>query len=84
MPDLDLIVRGGTLVRESLEKLDIGIENGKIVMLEPEISSTAKTEIDARGLHIFPGMIDIHVHFNEPGRTDWEGIATGSDRKSVV
>ena len=26
----------------------------------------------------FPGIIDSHVHFNEPGRTDWEGIATGS------
>jgi allantoinase len=27
---------------------------------------------------VFPGVIDPHVHFNEPGRTDWEGIATGS------
>ena len=78
MSELDCIVRGGTVVRESPEKLDIGIENGKIVMLEPEISSTAKTEIDARGLHVFAGMIDVHVHFNEPGRTDWEGITTGS------
>ncbi len=78
MPELDLIIRGGTLVRNSLEKLDIGIENGKIVLLEPEITSPTKTEIDARGLHIFAGMIDAHVHFNEPGRTNWEGIATGS------
>ena len=31
-----------------------------------------------RGLHIFPGVIDAHVHFNEPGRADWEGIETGS------
>ena len=34
--------------------------------------------IDATGLHIFPGLIDPHVHFNEPGRAHWEGIATGS------
>ena len=34
--------------------------------------------IDATGVHIFPGVIDSHVHFNEPGRADWEGFATGS------
>jgi allantoinase len=78
MPDLDLIVRGGKVLRDSLENLDIGISEGKIVMLESEISSSSTTEIDARGLHILPGMIDVHVHFNEPGRADWEGIATGS------
>jgi allantoinase len=78
MPDLDLIVRGGSVLRDSLENLDIGISNGKIVMLEPEILSSSHAEIDARGLHVLPGMIDVHVHFNEPGREDWEGIATGS------
>ena len=31
-----------------------------------------------RGLHVFPAVIDIHLHFNEPGRTEWEGAATGS------
>jgi allantoinase len=35
-------------------------------------------EVDARGLHVFPGLVDAHVHFNEPGRTEWEGIETGS------
>ena len=78
MPDLDLIVRGGKVVRDSLETLDIGISNGKIVMLEAEILTSSTSEIDARGLHIMPGMIDVHVHFNEPGRADWEGIASGS------
>ncbi len=29
-------------------------------------------------LHVFPGLIDTHVHFNEPGRTEWEGAETGS------
>jgi len=38
----------------------------------------AKAEIDAGGLAILPGLIDVHVHFNEPGRTEWEGAATGS------
>ena len=79
MPTFDLIVRGGTLVRNSsLETKDLGVTDGKIVALEPEISGSARAEIDARGLHVLPGVIDAHVHFNEPGRTDWEGIASGS------
>ncbi len=78
MADLDLIVRGATVVRDSLETLDIGVSDGKIVMLKPEISTSSAGEIDARGLHVMAGMIDVHVHFNEPGREDWEGIATGS------
>ena len=38
----------------------------------------AREEIDARGLHVFPGLVDVHLHFNEPGRADWEGAETGS------
>jgi allantoinase len=38
----------------------------------------ARDEIDARGLTLLPGIIDVHLHFNEPGRTEWEGAATGS------
>jgi allantoinase len=79
MPNLDLIVRGGTLVTTTgLERADLGISAGKIVALEPEISASSQTKIDAQGLHVLPGVIDAHVHFNEPGRTNWEGIATGS------
>jgi allantoinase len=79
MPIFDLIVRGGTLVRNSsLEITDFGVNDGKIVALESEISGSTREEIDARGLHVLPGVIDAHVHFNEPGRTDWEGIASGS------
>src|ERR1700733_8065203 len=65
----DLVVRG--------DALDIAIEDGKIVAVGPELAG-ASHELDARGLHIFPGLIDVHLHFNEPGRTEWEGAATGS------
>src|SRR3989440_2576292 len=70
MSDFDLLVRG----REQ----DIGISDGKIVALENNLAGSAELEIDARDLTIFPGVIDAHVHFNEPGRTEWEGFATGS------
>jgi allantoinase len=69
MPEFDLLIRNARLFPE------IGIAAGKIISLS---NGTAREEIDANGLHIFPGVIDSHVHFNEPGRTDWEGIETGS------
>jgi allantoinase len=74
--ELDLIIRNGTVVTPEGERLtDIGIADGKIVSLA---GGAAREEIDATGLHIFPGVIDSHVHFNEPGRADWEGLETGS------
>jgi allantoinase len=70
MTDFDVLVRG--------TERDIGISGGKFVALGPGLTGSARCEIDARGLTIFPGVIDAHVHFNEPGRTDWEGFTTGS------
>lgn len=79
MKNYDLIIRGGKLVKENeVKNLDIGIVEGKIVELSEEISGDAKEEIDAKGKYIFPGGYDCHVHFNEPGRTDWESLWTGS------
>ncbi|ABF44043.1 dihydroorotase, multifunctional complex type (plasmid) [Deinococcus geothermalis DSM 11300] len=75
----DLLVRGGQLVREGgVEQADLGVVEERIVEIAPELMGDAREELDARGLHVFPGAVDIHVHFNEPGRTDWEGIRTGS------
>ncbi len=75
----DLIVRHGTLVTSTeVRQADIAVVDGQIVVIHPELAGTSKDEIDARGLHIFPGVIDAHVHFNEPGRTHWEGFATGT------
>ena len=75
----DLIVRHGTLVTsKEVKQADIAVVDGRVVAMNPDISGTSNNEIDASGLHIFPGVIDAHVHFNEPGRTDWEGFATGT------
>src|SRR5918995_3435478 len=56
---------------------DVAIEDGAIAAIGPELEASGE-ELDARGLHVLPGAIDAHVHFNEPGRTDWEGFATGT------
>jgi allantoinase len=69
MPDFDLLIRG------ALNLPAIGISDGKIAALR---EGEALQEIDATGLLVLPGVIDSHVHFNEPGRTAWEGVATGS------
>jgi allantoinase len=75
---LDLIVRGATVVAAGgPERLDVGVADGRIAELAEELSG-AREEIDATGLHVLPGVVDAHVHFNEPGRTDWEGWATGT------
>jgi allantoinase len=75
----DLLIRSGTVVREDgVERADIAVSDEKIVEVAPDLPGDARETIDATGLHVFPGLIDPHVHFNEPGRTDWEGFATGS------
>jgi allantoinase len=74
----DVIVRGGTLVYPDRRvTADIRITDERIAQIGPELGG-AREEIDARGLYVFPGLIDIHLHFNEPGRTEWEGAETGS------
>ena len=74
----EVVVRGGTIVTpEGMRQADVAIEGGFIRAVESEIPG-GREEIDARGLFVFPGLIDVHVHFNEPGHTEWEGAATGS------
>ncbi len=76
---IDVIVRGGVLVKPGgLVEGDIAVEDGRICAVGPDLEGEAADEIDARGLHVFPGAIDAHAHFSEPGRTHWEGFATGS------
>lgn len=74
----DLVIRGGRVVApDGIISADIGIEDQRIAAVGPGLAGGTH-EIDARGLTVLPGMIDIHLHFNEPGRTDWEGAETGS------
>src|SRR5207248_8132712 len=73
-----VIVRGGTIVTaRGVERADIAIADGRIVEVGANLEESG-TEIDAKGLHAFPGGIDSHVHLNEPGRTEWEDIAHGT------
>lgn len=81
MATYDLIIRNGKIVTlDSIVQGDIAIKEGKIkeVTIGKNLEANAVREINAEGQHILPGLIDTHVHFNEPGRTEWEGVQTGS------
>ena len=79
MPHFDLIVRNGSVVSSTGElHADLGIVDGVFAAIELQLSGTARDEIDLGGASIYPGVVDPHVHFNEPGRTEWEGWASGS------
>lgn len=73
-------ILGGHLVTpQGVLQAGVAVEDGVIVEIAAELSLGADgVEIDARGMEVLPGLIDVHVHFNEPGRADWEGAATGS------
>jgi allantoinase len=74
----DLAIRGALVISDGAYARDILIRDGRISALVEAGASVAKQEIDARGLLALPGVVDAHVHFNEPGRTEWEGWASGS------
>jgi allantoinase len=75
----EVIVRGGTVVNaEGPRLLDVAVADGRITEIDKDLPAGGADEVDARGLLVLPGMIDVHLHFNEPGRTEWEGGATGS------
>jgi allantoinase len=74
----DVLIRGATVVGAGEHRLDVGVADGVIAELGPELPGPAAEEIDAAGLHLLPGVIDAHVHMNEPGRADWEGFESGT------
>ena len=75
----DLVIRGGTVVApEGPVRADVAIADGQIAEVAPELAGTAAETIDVTGCHVLPGVVDPHVHFNDPGRAGWEGFETGS------
>ncbi len=64
----DLIFTGGTVVNhDGTGARDIGVRGGRIVAIGSLAGASAGETIDARGLHILPGVVDSQVHFREPG-----------------
>lgn len=81
----DLLLRGGRLLDpgQNLDATrDILLRDGRIAALAPDLSDHPETRavpvVDLHGLIVTPGLIDLHVHFREPGQTTKEDIASGS------
>ncbi len=75
-----LIVRGRRVVLPGGERpASVHIEGGRIVSIGGEDETPPGAEIvECGGLVVSPGIVDSHVHVNEPGRTEWEGFDTAT------
>ena len=74
-----LLIKNGTIVnpaKHQHEVTNILVEDGKIKEIGQNVS--AAEEIDAKGLFVTPGLIDMHVHLREPGQEAKEDIYTGT------
>ncbi|PYY06833.1 MAG: dihydroorotase [Acidobacteria bacterium] len=82
-----LLISGGSLITESgeVQKGDLLIENGRIAAIDQigKIPERGQTVLEARGLIVSPGFIDLHVHLREPGQSHKETIATGTAAAAV-
>ena len=74
----DLVIRGGeAILPTGRAAADIAVTDGVITAIGSEVTG-GEDVIDARGLVVLPGLVDAHVHFNEPGRAEWEGWDAGT------
>ncbi|MBN9606168.1 MAG: allantoinase AllB [Actinomycetales bacterium] len=85
IPDrpLDLVIRGRALVDGVFRTAEIGVAGGVIVAIGPAETAVpnaeaAETVTLADDEVLLPGLVDTHVHVDEPGRTEWEGFASAT------
>ena len=78
---MSILIKGGLVVdpANKIEKIsDILVEDGKIAKVAENIEADGAEVIDAKGKIVAPGLVDLHVHFREPGLEYKEDITTGS------
>jgi allantoinase len=75
-----LVIRGRrVLVDGAFRPAALVIEGGRVAaVLPPDGASAADLVVEAGGRAVTPGLVDAHVHVNEPGRTEWEGYASAT------
>lgn len=81
MSDFDLVFRARRMITRFGEvSRCVGVRDGVVVAIEPLESALTGTEtVDLTDDEVLmPGLVDTHVHINEPGRTEWEGFATAT------
>lgn len=78
-----LLIKGGHLIDPAVAidaPMDLLLRDGRVVEVAPpnKIRGVADQKLEARGLIVAPGFIDLHVHLREPGQSHKETIATGT------
>ncbi|GGG52438.1 allantoinase [Kocuria dechangensis] len=79
--EFDLVVRGKNVsCGDHFAPREIGVRDGRIVAVEPLGAGLTGREVVelADDETVLPGLVDTHVHVNEPGRTEWEGFASAT------
>lgn len=80
---LDLLVTNGTIISPTGRfAANLGVQDGRIVALGEGLGAARET-VDAGGLAVLPGLVDIHVHFREPGHIYKEDFASGTAAAAV-
>ncbi|MFL9823768.1 dihydroorotase [Rhodoplanes sp. SY1] len=82
---VDLVITNGLLVSpDTTTAADIAVDQGRIVAIgAPGTLPPARETIDATGLHVIPGAIDVHVHFREPGFSHKETWTSATQAAAV-
>ena len=85
MPIADLLITNGTLVTPDTQyPADLLVRDGRIeAILASGVAAPAHQVIDAAGLHVLPGAIDVHTHVRDPGLT-WKETWTSASRAAAV
>ncbi len=77
---MKILIKNGNVINPAGAggRLDILIKDGLVEKIAENINEEADRVIDAKGLTVAPGFVDVHVHFRDPGQTHKEDIETGA------
>jgi N-acyl-D-aspartate/D-glutamate deacylase len=85
MPEFDVLIQGGTVVdgtRTPRRLADVGIKDGKVAQIGKLKASDAKKTLDANGLIVAPGFVDLHTHYD--AQINWDPYCTMSSWHGVT
>ncbi len=77
---MNLLIKKATLIIQDLEPfqaMDVLVTEGRVNEIGPDLKAPGAILIDAEGKFLVPGLVDVHVHFREPGQTEKEDLQSG-------